>query len=77
VDRDRARHAVLSSVAPDRLERLESSTFLPMQGQLNVAVTPHENLTVVMSRDQSRRQGLDARELCRLVHGLPHDLSPR
>ena len=51
------------------------SSFLPMQGQLNVAITPHDNLTVVMSRGISTDSNdYLARELYGLIHDLPHDL---
>ncbi|HYQ96384.1 MAG TPA: hypothetical protein VER38_05185 [Candidatus Eisenbacteria bacterium] len=54
---------------------LSTSTFLPMQGQLNVAITPHDYLTVVMSRGISiDPDAFTAREVYGLIHGLPHDL---
>ena len=52
-----------------------TSTFFPMQGQFNVAVTPHDYVTVVMSRGIKFDSNLyEARELYGLIHGLPHDL---
>jgi len=54
---------------------LGASTFFPMQGQLNVAVTPHDYLTVVMSRGIAIDTDLyQARELYGLIHDLPHSL---
>jgi hypothetical protein len=54
---------------------LTTSTFFPMQGQLNVAVTPHDYLSVVMSRGISiDTNAFQARELYGLIHGLPHAL---
>jgi len=54
---------------------LGTSTFFPMQGQLNVAVTPHDYLTVVMSRGiTTDSNNFEARELYGLIHELPHDL---
>ena len=54
---------------------LSTSTFFPMQGQLNVAITPHDNLTVVMSRGITiDTNAFEARELYGLIHDLPHDL---
>ena len=54
---------------------LATSTFLPMQGQLNVALTPHDYLTVVMSRGITiDPDEFQARELYGLIHGLPHGL---
>ena len=54
---------------------LETSTFVPMQGQLNVAVTPTDYLSVVMSRgistDPDQYVG---REVYGLIHDLPHSL---
>jgi hypothetical protein len=52
-----------------------TSSFLPMQGQLNIAVTPTDYLTVVMSRGISiDPNAYLARELYGLIHDLPHDL---
>ncbi len=57
---------------------LGTSTFFPMQGQLNVAVTPHDYVTVVMSRGIAiDTDAYQARELYGLIHGLPHDLYAR
>jgi len=54
---------------------LGTSTFLPMQGELNIAVTPHDYLTVVMSRGiTTDANTFQARELYGLIHDLPHDL---
>jgi len=54
---------------------LGASTFFPMQGQLNIAVTPHDYLTVVMSRGiTTDSNNFEARELYGLIHDLPHDL---
>ncbi len=54
---------------------LSTSTFFPMQGQLNIAITPHDNLTVVMSRGITiDPDAFTARELYGLIHELPHDL---
>jgi hypothetical protein len=54
---------------------LSTSTFFPMQGQLNVAITPHDNLTIVMSRGITiDTNAFEARELYGLIHDLPHDL---
>jgi len=54
---------------------LQTSTFFPMQGQLNVALTPHDYLTVVMSRGITiDPDAFEARELYGLIHGLPHGL---
>lgn len=57
---------------------LQASTFFPMQGQLNLALTPHDYLTVVMSHgirtDKVGGEDYDVRELYGLIHGLPHDL---
>lgn len=54
---------------------LGTSTFFPMQGQLNVGVTPHDYLTIVSSHgitiDPDR---FEVRELYGLIHDLPHDL---
>ena len=51
------------------------SSFLPMQGQLNIAVTPTDYLSVVMSRGISTDPDLYvARELYGLIHDLPHSL---
>ena len=54
------------------------STFFPMQGQLNLALTPHDYVTLVMSRgirtDKVAGEDYEARELYGLIHGLPHDL---
>ena len=57
---------------------LQTSTFLPMQGQLNVALTPHDYLTVVMSRGITiDPDAFQARELYGLIHGFPHGLSAK
>ena len=57
---------------------LALSTFFPMQGQLNLALTPHDYLTVVVSHgirtDKVAGEDYVARELYGLIHGLPHDL---
>ena len=54
---------------------LGTSTFFPMQGQLNVGLTPHDYLTVVMSRGITiDPDAFEARELYGLIHGLPHGL---
>jgi hypothetical protein len=46
-----------------------------MPGQFNVAVTPHDYVTVVMSRGiKIDSNTYEARELYGLIHGLPHDL---
>lgn len=51
------------------------SSFLPMQGQLNIAVTPHDYLTVVMSRGiKVDANAYQAREIYGLIHDLPHNL---
>ncbi|HKQ18352.1 MAG TPA: hypothetical protein VJW75_01265 [Candidatus Eisenbacteria bacterium] len=55
---------------------LTSSTFFPMQGQVNVAVTPHEHLTLVASHgitvdDPGFPTGYVARELYGMLEGLP------
>lgn len=54
---------------------LGTSTFFPMQGQLNIAISPHDNLTIVSSHgiriDPDR---YEARELYGLIQGLPRDL---
>jgi hypothetical protein len=54
---------------------LGASTFFPMQGQLNVAITPHDYLSIVMSRGiTTDTNAFQARELYGLIHGLPHEL---
>jgi hypothetical protein len=57
---------------------LALSTFFPMQGQLNLALTPHDYVTLVMSRgirtDKVAGEDYEARELYGLIHELPHDL---
>ena len=58
---------------------LQTSTFFPMQGQLNFAVTPLDNLTLVASRglvvdNPGFPSGYIARELYALFRGLPADL---
>jgi hypothetical protein len=55
---------------------LATSTFFPMQGQVNVAVTPHEHLTVVASHglnvdNPGFPTGYVARELYGIIEGLP------
>jgi len=51
------------------------SSFFPMQGQLNVAVTPTDYLSVVVSRGIAvDPDAFQAREIYGLIHGLPHDL---
>ena len=55
---------------------LGTSTFFPMQGQVNVAVTPHEHLTLVASHgitvdDPGFPEGYVARELYGMIEGLP------
>lgn len=61
---------------------LSTSTFFPMQGQLNVAVTPHENLTLVASHglnvdNPGFPSGYVARELYGMIEGLPGRLYAR
>jgi len=61
---------------------LTTSTFFPMEGQLNVAVTPHENLTLVASHgltvdDPGFPTGYVARELYGMIEGLPGRLYAR
>lgn len=61
---------------------LSSSTFFPMQGQLNVAVMPHEHLTLVASHgitvdNPGFPSGYVARELYGMIEGLPHKLYAR
>jgi hypothetical protein len=64
----------------DNSSELDSYSFFPMQGNLRVALTPQEHLTVVASHglylDERPSPELDytGRELYALVHGLPHDL---
>ena len=57
---------------------LALSSFFPMQGQLNLALTPHDYVTVVVSHgirtDKVAGEDYVARELYGLIHGLPHDL---
>lgn len=61
---------------------LSTSTFFPMQGQLNVAVTPHEHLTLVASHglnvdNPGFPTGYVARELYGMIEGLPGRLYAR
>ena len=54
---------------------LRTSTFFPMQGQLNVAISPHDNLTVLASHGISTDPDqYVAREIYGLIHDLPHDI---
>jgi hypothetical protein len=54
---------------------IAGSTFVPMQGQLNVAVTPTDYLSVVMSRGISTDpDAYVVREVYGLIHDLPHAL---
>jgi hypothetical protein len=58
---------------------LGSSTFFPMQGQVNVAVMPHEHLTLVASHGLVVDQpgvpnAYVAREIYGMFDGLPGDL---
>ncbi len=54
---------------------LGTSTFFPMQGQLNIAVTPHDYLTIVSSHGiRIDPDQYEVRELYGLIHGLPDDL---
>lgn len=55
---------------------LETSTFLPMEGQLRVAVTPHDQLSIVGTHGivvdaPGFPTPYVARELYGLMHGLP------
>lgn len=51
------------------------SSFLPMQGELNVAVTPTDYLTVLMSRGIAvDPDAYQAREIYGLIHDLPHSI---
>lgn len=57
---------------------LTSSTFFPMQGQVNLAVTPHEHLTLVASHglvvdEPGFPTGYVAREIYGMIEGLPGD----
>jgi hypothetical protein len=57
---------------------LETYTFLPMEGNLRVAITPEEHLTIVGSHGivvdaPGFPQPYVARELYALFHGLPKD----
>jgi hypothetical protein len=61
---------------------LGTSTFFPMQGQVNVAVMPHEHLTLVASHGLVVDQpgvpsGYIAREIYGMFDGLPGDLFAR
>jgi hypothetical protein len=61
---------------------LGTSTFFPMQGQVNIAVMPHEHLTLVASHglvvDQpGAPPGYVAREIYGMFDGLPGDLYAR
>ena len=61
---------------------VSSSTFFPMQGQVNVAVMPHSNLTLVASHGLVVDQpgfpaGYVARELYGMFEGLPARLYAR
>jgi hypothetical protein len=58
---------------------VSTSTFFPMQGQLNFAVTPIDELTLVASRglvveNPGFPSGYVARELYALFRGMPADL---
>ena len=57
---------------------LSTSTFFPMQGQVNLAVMPHEHLTLVASEglvvdEPGFPTGYVARELYGMIEGLPGD----
>lgn len=57
---------------------LSSSTFFPMEGQVNLAVTPHEHLTLVASHglvvdEPGFPTGYVAREIYGMIEGLPGD----
>jgi hypothetical protein len=61
---------------------LSTSTFFPMQGQVNVAVAPHEHLTLVASHgvnvdEPGFPSGYIARELYGMIEGLPCQLYAR
>jgi hypothetical protein len=61
---------------------LGSSTFFPMQGQVNVAVIPHPHLTLVASHglvvdEPGVPRGYVAREIYGMVEGLPGSLYAR
>ena len=58
---------------------LDTSTFFPMQGQVNFAVTPLDNLTLIAShglvvQNPGFPSGYLARELYALFRGIPADL---
>ena len=64
----------------DNSSELDSYLFFPMQGNLRVAITPQEHLTVVASHGlylderPSPEADYTGRELYAMVHGLPHDV---
>lgn len=58
---------------------LSSSTFFPMEGQVNLVVMPHEHLTLVASQglvvdEPGFPTGYVAREIYGLLEGLPGDV---
>ncbi len=54
---------------------LGTSSFLPMQGELNVAISPHDHLDVVMSHGITiDPNSFVVRELYGLIQDLPHDI---
>jgi hypothetical protein len=57
---------------------LSTSTFFPMEGQVNLAVVPHEHLTLVASHglvvdEPGFPTGYVAREIYGMIEGLPGD----
>ena len=61
---------------------LSTSTFFPMQGQVNLAVMPHEHLTLVASHgitvdEPGVPAGYVAREIYGMVEGLPAEMYAR
>ncbi|HET7497516.1 MAG TPA: hypothetical protein VFM00_04390 [Candidatus Eisenbacteria bacterium] len=57
---------------------LETSTFFPMDGQVNIAIMPHEHLTLVASQGlvvdlPGVPTGYVAREIYGMLEGLPGD----
>jgi len=59
-----------------RTDILTTSTFFPMQGQVNLAVMPHEHLTLVASHglvvdEPGFPTGYVAREIYGMIEGLP------
>lgn len=56
---------------------LSTSTFFPMEGQVNLAVMPHEHLTLVASEgllvESYGATGYVAREIYGMLEGLPGD----